>query len=549
VIRVLTMTACGAFRTRRALRTIRSALVTVLCQLVCAALPMTASANPPRVTLYHPFEITLRTASHGANPYIDGPEVTAIFRGIAGSARGKVVTCGGFWDGDNVWRIRFAPTSAGRWAYETRSVDRGLGGKSGRLDAIPPTKADLRRNLLLRGFLERDGQAWKLSDSTSFLPAGDTQFSFSEEFTLDEWKAWMDVLHERGLNSFHGCIWLGKYTRAGIAPFPNGDPSTDKLDTAYFRRLDEMVRYANDRGIVMGLVIGGFPDNSRWFARFGTRARHDRWYRYCVRRYASYNVRWVLFGEVNERNPPWGVTWQQEVAHCAALVKAEDPYRHPLGSHHTSVDTSSAANPDIDYIEVQINRNEDQYRKALDYRRWGKPVWFEEFWYEPASYEKEHHDSVALGIRNTHRNFVSALAFPSIGSWMRAHAAFADFPPDRARAAGRRLRDYLRDDPGLLRLGWFARFFRDLDMRSFSPAPELVNKGVCSRFGQNLAVFLPGGGEVRLDLSGSTGSFRVRAMNINTGAVAVIGTLAAGEPVVLSTPSTSDQAVILVWTR
>lgn len=41
--------------------------------------------------------------------------------------------------------------------------------------------------MLHHGFLERDGgYAWKLSDGTSFLPVGDTQFSFSEEFTTAE---------------------------------------------------------------------------------------------------------------------------------------------------------------------------------------------------------------------------------------------------------------------------------------------------------------------------------------------------------------------------
>lgn len=527
-------------------------VIPVLFALACGLPGGTGTSvpsAPSRVTLYRPFEIALRADAPESNPYARGPDVSATFRGITGAAHGRVVVCGGFWDGGSVWRIRFAPTSTGRWEYVTRSTDPGLDGKSGEFDTVSATKMELRANPLLHGFLERDGLAWRLSDGTPFLPAGDSQFSFSEEFTLDEWRAWIDVLHDRGLNSFHGCVWLGKYTRAGIAPFPNGDPATDKLDAAYFQRLDSMVRYANDRGVVMGLVIGGFPDNSNWFTRFRSRERHDRWVRYCVRRYAAFNVRWVLLGEVNERNPPWGVTWQNEVAHSAALVKATDSYRHPIGSHHTRVDTSSAASPDIDYIEVQIDRDENQYRKALEYRRWGKPVWFEEYWYEPKSYEKEYRDSVAVGIRNTHRNFVAALAFPSIGSWMRAHSSFEDFPPDRARTEKKSLRAYLLGDPGLERLGWFARFYRNLDMQHFSPASELVDRGVCGRFGKDLAVFLPGGGTVRIDLTGMSGQFTMRRMDINTGRTRNSGVVTGGAPVMLDTHGVSDQAILLQHVR
>ncbi|MEK7405842.1 MAG: hypothetical protein AAB225_12100, partial [Acidobacteriota bacterium] len=35
------------------------------------------------------FELTLGAASPGANPYVDGPSVSATFRGMSGPARGK----------------------------------------------------------------------------------------------------------------------------------------------------------------------------------------------------------------------------------------------------------------------------------------------------------------------------------------------------------------------------------------------------------------------------------------------------------------------------
>src|SRR5690606_32588147 len=120
-----------------------------------------------------------------------------------------------------------------------------------------------------RGFLERDGAyAWKLSDGTPFLPVGDTQWSFSEEFTTAEWEQWMDARAAQKFNTFLGTIWLAIYTRPGVPePFPNKNPQTDNLNVAFFQRLDHLVQYANDRGIMMGLTVGGFPVNSNWWQK------------------------------------------------------------------------------------------------------------------------------------------------------------------------------------------------------------------------------------------------------------------------------------------
>ncbi len=487
---------------------------------------------PGSVTTYRVFELALGAASPGSLPYANGPAVTATFTGTSGAAAGKVVTAKGFWDGGNVWRIRFAATATGNWSYQTTSADSGLNGITGTVTAVAPTPAEVEANALYRGFLQRDGYCWKLSDGSLFLPVGDTQWSFSEELTTGEWQAWMSARQAQKFNTFLGCIWLAIYSRSGVPEaFPGKNPQTDAPDMAYFRRLDQMVQYANDRGIMMGLTIGGFPDNSNWWSKMGTQARDDRWFRYCVARYAAYNVRWGLYGEVNERNPSWG-TWQAEVARKAQLVKDEDPYDHPIGSHSTSIDTSSANNPNIDYIEVQISRTETQYQSALSYRQYGKPVWFEEYWYEPATYDNDY----VLGIRNTHRNFVAAMAFPTMGSLMRAH--YPDFNINTVDT-----------DPGALRMSYFADFFRGVNMAAFSPASNRINSPgttrQCGKFGGAYAIFLQGGGSVTLDLTGDAGTFAVTRLDINTGATAFLGSVAGGAPRVINSGVTSDVSILV----
>lgn len=106
-----------------------------------------------------------------------------------------------------------------------------------------------------------------------------------------------------------GYCWLGKYSRVDIYPFENRDPSTDKLLVSFFReQLDPMVKYANEKGVMMGLVIGGFPDNSQWFRKFNTIERNDRWFKYIIARYSAFNVRWGLFRKTGgPRNIPQNI--------------------------------------------------------------------------------------------------------------------------------------------------------------------------------------------------------------------------------------------------
>lgn len=519
-------------------------LAVFLCGLAFGCPSATASlvgTPPSSVKTWRVFELALSADVPGTNPYVNGPSVTATFTGTGGAATGRTLVMKGFWDGGNIWRIRFAPTAPGDWSYTTASGDPGLSGIAGMVTAIEATPEEIAGSALYRGFLQRDGYAWKLSDGSLFLPVGDTHWSFSEEFTTSEWQTWMSARAAQKFNTFQGCVWLAIYNRSGVPEaFPGKDPQTDNLQVAYFQRLDQMVQYANDRGIMMGLTIGGFPDNSNWWGKFGTLARNDRWFRYCVARYTAYNVRWILYGEVNERNPPggWGggiTTWQAQVAHDAQLVKDEDPYDHPLGSHHNRVDTSSAGSTNIDYVEVQIDtcgaRTETQYNAALSYRSYGKPVWFEEYWYENTSCDNEY----VQGIRNTHRNFVAAMAFPTIGTLMRNH--FTDNPPPNAAAAA--------TDPGAIRMSHFYDWFKGLDMRRFTPSGSLVSRGQCGRFGSGYAIFLQGGGSVDLNLAGVSGSFNVRSLDINTGAITTLSGVTGGAQRTIASGTTGDVSILV----
>lgn len=492
---------------------------------------------------YQVFELALGATPVSGNPYEEGPLLSAEFTGTHGEALGQSLRVFGFWDGANTWRIRFAPVHSGTWRYRISSDDAVLDGLSGDFSVTRASAAARRENPLSGGFLKAAGAAWRLSDGSPFFPVGDSQWSLLEEYSLDEVKAWLDVLSERQLNTVHGSVWLAKYTRTGQAPFIKRSARSGQLDPRYFQQLDEMIRYANKKGIVPGLAIGGFPANTRWYKQFENQAQHDRWFHYIIDRYSAFNVRWLLFGEINEVAPPWMESWQEASTFYAALVKQRDPYRHPLGSHHTRVDTVAAENPDIDYIEVQIPRSEEQYQRLREYRQWSKPLWVEEYWYEPQAYDND----VEAGIRNTHRNFIAALAFPTMGGLMRAHSTHADFVPEQARKRSLGIRDFLLEyDIGLTRLGEFRLFYKSLDLEAYEPWEQGCDRVFCARFGKDFAAFLVDGGQVSFDLSRESGEFSVQGLDIHTGSTRDYGFVQGGGLRRIDTGLTRDTALLLI---
>ncbi len=506
------------------------------------------------VPVFCPVELELHAQKPSQNPYIDGPEVTCTFTGVSDRAVGKKISVAGFWDGNDSWRIRFAPTASGKWQLKTTSSDEGLNGKTGELTARVATQQETEANSLRRGFLETSGRVFRLSDGSQFMPVGDSQFSFTEEFYDEEWRAWVDVLHARGLNSFLGMVWLGRYTRAGVSPFRNYDPASDQLSVEFFQRLDRWIAYANDRGIVMGLGLGGFPlDSQLWWVRFQTRDREDRYFKYIVSRYAAFNVRWLMYGEVNETNPPWRVKWDDEVRYKAELVKKADPYHHLIGSHHNSADLRTIDSPYIDYLDYQDGGHEnDGANLPIRARKWanesrGKPVWSEEFWYSAPYYVKKNKFGNEAGTRCLHLNFLSGLAFPTLGSLMRAHSTYEGFPPSEATEANVPLKQYLlENDESLKRFGAFKSFYSELPLDKWECTEfEPANKVWTARFGEHFVTYLAPGKTKTIDLSGRPGRYKGTALLIQTDGLVDLGEFSGGGSVSLALPGgKADEAVV-----
>ena len=95
---------------------------------------------------------------------------------------GTTLTIPAFWDGENIFRVRFAPTQYGIWEYETFcDTDASLNGRTGTIGANI-YKGDL--DIYKHGFIKTNGSKYFVyDDGTPFFYLGDTHWTMlTEEF-------------------------------------------------------------------------------------------------------------------------------------------------------------------------------------------------------------------------------------------------------------------------------------------------------------------------------------------------------------------------------
>jgi hypothetical protein len=85
----------------------------------------------------------------------------------------------GFWDGDNIYKVRVVATEVGEWSWTSGSNqtgDEGLNNQSGKFTAVAWTEAEKEENPVRRGFLlpTQNGHALQYADGTPFFMVGDT---------------------------------------------------------------------------------------------------------------------------------------------------------------------------------------------------------------------------------------------------------------------------------------------------------------------------------------------------------------------------------------
>ncbi len=121
-------------------------------------------------------ELTFHAQNQYANPYTN-VEVWVDLKGPGFDKR-----CYGFWDGDDVFRVRVLATQPGQWTWQSGSnqKDAGLNHQHGNFTAVAWSEAEKESVPTRRGMVEAtpNGHALQYADGTPFiLLLGDTWYA------------------------------------------------------------------------------------------------------------------------------------------------------------------------------------------------------------------------------------------------------------------------------------------------------------------------------------------------------------------------------------
>jgi hypothetical protein len=496
-----------------------------LLLIILMFLPFISPGATESIKTWGVFEITLKSSAGFTNPYTDAlpegekPYVIAKFSGTSGNGAGKTFLVPGFWDGNNIWKIRFAPPSSGTWRYETFSGERALNGKKGEITVDDWTDGEKISNPTRRGLVNvmksgtTAGRYFIYSDGTPFLWIADTWWDWTNRrIKFESFTKLVDTRAAQGFNIGQLFFAANGWGRESSLL----DPSFQKPDIEQIRRVEEMIRYANSKGITIWI--------HPWWSREGIDKKIGeenmiRWWRYVIHRLHAYNVIWVLAGEYNMNN--YGGFTLDFWNRLGELVKAEDPYNRIVGVHPTPPMWGGGAEAPQWSTAEAIHESKwlDYNQSQTGHARWcnelvpeiitraykkipAKPVVVTEPWYEFIE-----GNPTALDIRFAAWSAVmSGAAGHSYGGghiW-RVHlperpTGVGSWPMDTSLTTNTMIY------PGALSVGFMGKYLRKLEWWKLEPHPELVEENpshyCLADPGREYLFYLRYGGAVKLDLS------------------------------------------------
>jgi len=485
-------------------------------------------------------ELSFQTKRRYENPFAD-IDLTAKFQ----SPSGNIFSIPGFYDGDNIWKIRFAPMEPGEWQYtvETSIPDNDLA-QFGRFTVLEKEKT---------GFLRTcPGKYWGFEYNRGepcFL-LGDTVYNlFGAAYCNIDVYPFLKRRAEQGFNlirvrlpvsPFHPPLGYNVWQTRSCWPWSGSPqkPCFDIFNLDYFRTVDSVVRMVDKLGMGLEMIMQAwgfeYPFNARnvFVAEW-----EEMWVRYLIARYDAFCsvYIWNLMNEYEYYpNGDWHYdpTADRWAIRMARWVKSIACHHHPIAVHNGPEMPPFAERFKRDPKAVDIilfqywgTRDkddawlaagiEDQIKKSLE--GWSGSAIFAEYGYErnpelPLFVPIHEY----LDIDHTRR-----------GAWRGAFCGLCIIHGFENTWGPYMIMD--KDQPGVSQLVYLKRFFTEIvPFQYLRPSPDLIIEkkeeyqlghrplALSSEDKKWIAVYLPVGGEVSLNIK-DIQKYWVRWFNPRTG--------------------------------
>jgi hypothetical protein len=312
---------------------------TVISVAAIAAKPVYAAES---THVWQMFELSFQTQNNYNNHYNDA----VMWLDLRNSGANR--RCYGFWDGDDVFRVRIVATAPGKWTWTSGSnpPDPGLNGKTGSFTAIPWTDLEKQQNPCRRGFVRPSANKHALehADGTPFFLVGDTWWSVptfryrwyedDEPRPLGPQMGFKDAVRFRKAQGFN-CIamiaafphwandgkppqltmpdgtfvrdaWAQAGTKSAkdmqdengnrpfffpgkVSGFENVVPDLDRINPAYFQNMDKKIAYLNSQGFIPFIEPARRDIGQVWKKYHQWPDSYTRYIQYVWSRYQAYN--------------------------------------------------------------------------------------------------------------------------------------------------------------------------------------------------------------------------------------------------------------------
>ena len=226
---------------------------------------------------------------------------------------GRRLDVPGFFDGEGVYVIRYTPPLAGDWKYRTHSAVKELDQLDGQLIAGAARAGR-------RGGIKIDPESatrFRYENGDSYYPIAfesDWLFALDAENPDDipVTRKFVDTLAANGFNQVvmnvfaYDVNWAKderldpKYEYGSPSVFPFGGSNTDsdhsRLNIDFFKRLDRVIDYLDQKGIAAHLMIYVWNKQVNWPP--ANSEADNRYFDYVVRRYQAFpNLVWDISKE------------------------------------------------------------------------------------------------------------------------------------------------------------------------------------------------------------------------------------------------------------